>query len=231
MFNFKKKEKLSEEEKNIIKRVSIFFEIHNNIFKKISNINEKRETIKNIYRILNYDALPQLYSSTQLDDAGDISIYRGISANNEFELKEFVSEFINGEIFYGGRASIYGTGIYTVVGENLNVASKYASDGGINNCGIVIESKLQKDSKIIKNSEITQIKSLVFDNMRKMYKQNIEEFLSILEDDGALSAILGYDGIYVEEKDYIVVLNRKKMIINDIDIVNKLNLNSDIKSK
>ena len=32
MFNFKKKEQLTEQEKNIIKQVSLFYEMHNNIF-------------------------------------------------------------------------------------------------------------------------------------------------------------------------------------------------------
>ena len=102
---------------------------------------EKRKIIKKIYKILHYDDLPQLYSMTELESKEGITIYRGISANNNDKLKKYINEFINGEAFYGGRASIYGTGIYTVAGENLSVASKYASDGGINNCGIVIESK------------------------------------------------------------------------------------------
>ena len=55
--------------------------------------------------------------------------------------------------------------------------------------------------------------------------------MAILEDDGVLAAILGYDAIYVEEKNYIVMLNRKKMIINDVDIFNKLDLNNDIKNR
>lgn len=231
MFNFKKKDKLTEQEKNIIKQVSLFFEMYNDIFIKFSCMEEKRKIIKKIYEILHYDDLPQLYSTTKLDLKEGITIYRGISASNNDALKKYVNEFINGDVFYGGRASVYGTGIYTVVGKNLDVASKYASDGGINNCGIVIESKLQKDSKIIKNSEIEEVKSFIFEKMRKMYKKNIEEFMAILEDDGALAAILGYDAIYVEEKNYIVMLNRKKMIINDVDIFNKLDLNNDIKNR
>ena len=200
MLNFKKKERLTEQEKNIIKQISLFYEMNNDIFVKFSNSKEKRKIIKKIYKIFHYDDLPQLYTTSELDSKEGITIYRGISASNNEELKKYVNEFISGEIFYGGRASIYGTGIYTVVGDNLNAASNYASDGGTNNCGIVIETKLQKETKIIKNSEIAEAKSFIFEKMRKMYKQNIEEFLSILEDDGALAAILGYDAIYVEEK-------------------------------
>lgn len=231
MFNFKKKEQLTEQEKNTIKKISLFYEIYNDMFIKISNLKEKREIIKNIYNILHYDNLPKVYSMLESAVQDGISIYRGISADSNDELKKYVNQFINGDVFYGGRASIYGTGIYTVVGENLSVASKYASDGGTNNCGIVIESKLQKDSKIIKSSEISEIRNFIFKNIRKMYKQGTENFLSILEDDGALAAIIGYDVIYVEEKNYMVVLNREKMIINDIDIFNKLDLFNDVKNR
>lgn len=231
MFGFKKKDKLSLEEKNIIKQVSLFYEINNNLFIEFNNSTEKRKIIKNIYRVLDYDNIPQVYSKIKEDMKDTISIYRGISANNNDELKEYVNEFVNGEVFYGGRASIYGTGIYTVIGDNLDVASKYASDGDTNNCGIVIESRLPKDCKIIKNIEIDEIRDFVFEKLRKMYKQDIEKFLTILEDDGALAAVLGYDAIYVEEKNYMVVLNRKKMIINDIDLFNKLNLFKGDKNK
>lgn len=231
MFNFKKKEQLSEQQKDIIKQVSLFYEIYNDVFIKFSNSNEKREIIKKIYGILHYGNLPKLYSTLESKVQDGISIYRGISADSIDKLKGYVNEFINGDVFYGGRASIYGTGIYTVMGENLSVASKYASDGGINSCGIVIESKLQKDSKIIKNTEINEIRNFIFEKIRRMYKSEIEQFLLILEDDGALAAILGYDAIYVEEKNYMVVLNREKMIVNDIDIVNKLNLSDDVKNK
>lgn len=231
MFNFKKQQQLSEKEKNTIKQVSLFYEMHNDILKKFSNSKEKREIIKKIYGILHYDALPQLYSTLQTYTEAGISIYRGISANNKDELKKYVNQFINGDIFYGGRGSIYGTGIYTVVGENLSVASKYASDGETNNCGIVLEIRLQKNSKIIKNSEINELRSFIFEKMRKMYKQDVENFLGILEDDGSLAAILEYDAIYVEEKDYIVVLNRNKMIVNDIDIFDKLTLINDVKNR
>lgn len=222
----KSKKQLSEEEKSQIKQVALFYEKYSDMFVNFSNINEKRELVKKIYKILNYDGLPQLYSALGSDVGEGISIFRGISANNEEELKEYANQFINGDVFYGGRASIYGTGIYTVLGNEVDVASKYASDGNTNDCGIVIESKLQKDSKIIEHDNVDEVRNFIFEKMGKMYKKGIENFLTILEDDGVLAAILGYDAIFVKDKDYMVVLNRKNMIVNDVDMLNKFNYNS-----
>ena len=218
MFNFKKKDKISELEKNLLKKISLFYEMHNNTFVEFSNVNEKKLIIKNIYKILNYDKIPTLYSSLKEKDNNCLKVYRGISAKNIDLLKNYINDFINGNIFYGGRASIYGTGIYTIVGNISNIAQDYASDGGTNDCGVVIESTLQPDSKIIKNTEIEQIRNIIFDKLRKIYKSEVEKFLSILEDDGALAAILGYDAILVDDRNYLVVLNRTKLIVNDMNI-------------
>lgn len=55
-------------------------------------------------------------------------------------------------------------------------------------------------------------------------KKDVKSFLSVLEDDVALAAILGYDAIFVEEKDYMVILNRTKMIINDFNLCEQINV-------
>ena len=50
MFNFRKKEQPTEFENEILKKVSLFYEMYNNIFVNFSNATEKREIIKKIYR-------------------------------------------------------------------------------------------------------------------------------------------------------------------------------------
>lgn len=159
MFNFKKKEKMSEEEKNILKRVMMFYEINKDFFVYYSKPSEKRKIIINIFKSLNYDALPNLSSVENHNINENITIYRGISAKNNELLKKYVDDFINGEIFLGGRASIYGTGIYTVIG-NLDLAKDYSSDGGRNNCGVTIKSKLSNDTKIIEKEKIEIISQI-----------------------------------------------------------------------
>lgn len=223
MFNFRKKEQSTKFENEILKRVSLFYEMYNNIFINFSNATEKREIIKNLYKILKYDQLPTLYSTSNEQNIDSLKIYRGISANDIETLKTYINDFIKGNVFYGGRASIYGTGIYTIIDSNSDVAQKYASDGGTNNCGIVIESTIQPDTKIIKSAEIEPIRNIIFDKLKKIYKSGTENFLAVLEDDGALASILGYDAILVSEKNYLVILNRAKMIVNDININEQIN--------
>lgn len=222
MFKFIKKDKMSEEEKEMLRRLSLFYEMNKNIFVETESVQEKREIIKKIYNLIGYDKFPKLYSDSKDIENNELKVYRGISAKDIELLKQYTNDFIKGEIFYGGRASIYGLGIYTSIGTDSNIAKDYASDGGINECGVVIESKMQSDTKIIKNSDLEIIKKIMFDRMRKIYKSNIENYLNILENDGALAAILGYDAIFVEEKKYLVVLNRTKMIVNDIDLYEQI---------
>lgn len=212
---FKKKAELTETQKSMLRDLCMFFEKNQELFMtEINSQKDKKEIIKQIYKRLNYSDYPVLEKSQELFKNSATKIYRGISADSNELLNDYINSFIYGEPFYGGRASIYGTGIYTVLGNDINVAKDYASDGGTNNCGIVIESVLFNDSKVIESQQIESIRTVLFEKIRKMYPNQIENYLNILKDDGALSSILGYDAIYVEEKKYIVVLNRKKMIVN-----------------
>lgn len=223
MFNLRKKYVMTAEEKSILKKVLLFYEEHHNIFTTFSNSNEKRQIIKEIYAVLNYNSYPNVHSLLENSTDDGLTVYKGISAANIDLLKSYINDFIYRNIFYGGRASIYGTGIYTVVGNDSSIAQNYASDGGTNTCGVVIESTMQSDTKIINSSKIDEIRNFVFDKIRKIYKQEAEKFLSILEDDGALAAILGYDAIFIEEKKYLVILNRTKMIVNDTNLFEQIN--------
>lgn len=212
---FKKKEELTEIQKNMLRTLCMFYEKNKGLFiDGINNQKEKKIIIKKIYELFNYSDYPILESNQEVFEDSNIKIYRGISADNQISLNNYINDFVYGKPFYGGRASIYGTGIYTVLGEDLSVARDYASDGGTNDCGVVIEAIMDKDSRIIKSSNIDSIRNFLLEKIRKLYSDDIENYLYILEDDGVLSSILGYDAIYVEEKNYMVVLNRSKMIVN-----------------
>lgn len=223
MFNLRKKDVMSENQKNILKKVILFYEKYNNIFCNFSTQSEKRQIIKRIYEILNYDSFPHIQSQLEKLNNDELKVYRGISAPNIELLKSYINDFINGDIFYGGRASIYGTGIYTVIGNDSDVAQDYASDGEINKCGVVIECAIDSNTKIIKHSEINEIRNFLYNKINKMNNEISDNFLLILEDDGALSGILGYDAIFVEDKKYLVVLNRTKMIVNDTNLFEQIN--------
>ena len=62
--------------------------------------------------------------------------------------------------------------------------------------------------------------------LRKLYSNDIINFLKILQDDGLFSAILGYDAIFVEDKNYMVVLNRQKIIVNS-NSINNIRVNNE----
>ena len=145
----------------------LFYQKHKDIFVSFSNQKEKREIIKKIYKELGYDLLPQINTEIKAGTVEGSVVYRGISASSKEELLCYIYQFMKGEVFYGGRASIYGTGIYTV--EDENVARKYATDGDTNNIGIAIESVLRGNS-IIDNESINEIRDMVFERIRKAYK-------------------------------------------------------------
>lgn len=211
---------MSEEEKKLLKIFCIFYEKNKNLFVNvISNQKEKREIISKIYNLMGFSGKPTL-SDNQEEFISNQKLYRGISAENNELLCQYINEFINGDPFYGGRASIYGIGIYTALGNDSNVANKYASDGDINDCGMVIEAILSEDSKIIEYSKIDSIREKIINKLRKIYSDEIINFLEILQDDGLFAAILGYDAILVEDKNYMVVLNRQKIIVNSNSISN-----------
>ena len=132
---------MSEEEKNLLGIFRTFYNDNKNLFiNEINSQKEKRDTIRKIYNMLNFLGNPSI-SDNQEYFASNQKLYRGISAENEALLHQYVNDFISGEPYYGGRASIYGTGIYTVIGNNSYIASKYASDGNTNDCGIIIEKR------------------------------------------------------------------------------------------
>ena len=213
-----------------LSKVLLFYRDHKDIFTSFSNQKEKREIIKKIYSILGYDSKPQLNTEMKPTIVNGPLVHRGISASSKEELISYIKEFISGEVFYGGRASIYGTGIYTVVDEDRDVARKYATDGDTNDIGIVITSVLKDDAEITYSDELREVSDIVLERLNKAYK-NMENYLSILEDDGAFAAILGYAAIYVKEKEYMVILNRSKLIVYDNQIMHDLNRISGEKSR
>lgn len=235
---FRRKEELDDIDKNIMETIVKFY-VQNrsslgSYFNKNMTQEHKRIVIKKIYDILNYSIKPRIKSDMQIQNNDTIKVYRGISASNEEKLKEYIEEFINGDMFLGGRASIYGTGIYTCCGSENSVANDYATDGNINSNGIIIESEISNDMKIESYEHLEQLQEKIIPILQRKYVDNEEfqQYLDVLSNTGVFSAILGIDAIYVQEKEYMVILNRGKMIVNDIEIYrNKIYESNNNKSK
>lgn len=224
---FKKNKVMTEAKKKDLKLLCIFYEKNRQLF--INDVNsqkEKRTIIKKIYSLLNYSEIPILDDNQKRFKNPNEKLYRGISADNEELLNKYIEDLVSGTPYYDGRASIYGTGIYTVIGTDSNIAKKYASNGGTSRCGIVIEATLSDNARIIESSKIDDIRESLLQRLKKIYTNEVDNYLKILQDNGALAAILGYDAIFVKEKNYIVILNRHKMIINSKTLSNN-NVNNE----
>lgn len=76
--------------------------------------------------------------------------------------------------------------------------------------------------KQVKKEKLEIIRKFLIEKIKNSYKIDINNFTNVLEDDGALAAILGYDAILVREKNYIIILNRSKLVINDTNLYEQL---------
>ena len=215
MFLFKRKNQMPAECQQLLD----FYNNNKEIFVDFSRIDERREIVKKIYDILKYTGVPKKSSEINKSDKPGITVYRGVSAKSIEDLKVYGMQFTDGEVFYGGRASICGTGIYTVVGDT-DYANKYATDGGTNDIGIVIESTLDGQTKIITQEELYEKRDQVLKRLSTY--PAIKNFLNVLEDDGAFAAILGYQAIYAEDKKYMVILDRTQLVVNVADMIQQL---------
>ena len=80
---FKKKDIMSEEEKQLLKIFCIFYENNKNLFVNIiSNQKEKRKIISIIYNLMGFSEKPTL-SDNQEEFISNQKLYRGISAENK----------------------------------------------------------------------------------------------------------------------------------------------------
>ena len=79
---FKKKDIMSEEEKQLLKIFCIFYENNKNLFVNIiSSQKEKRKIISKIYNLMGFSEKPTL-SDNQEEFINNQKLYRGISAEN-----------------------------------------------------------------------------------------------------------------------------------------------------
>lgn len=224
---FRRKEEISQ-------KLTEFYVQNSNTLKDYlkddMNQEHKRIIIKKIYDLLEYSTNPKIKTNIEKAENTKIKVYRGISAKNEELLKEYIEQFINGDLFLGGRASIYGSGIYTYCGSDNKVVDNYATDGNSNSTGVVIEIELPSDINIVSYDDIATIQEKIIPILRKKYNDsdNFQKYIEILSNNGVFAAILGVDAIYVEQKQYMVILNRGKMIVNDIALYQDKIYQSDI---
>lgn len=205
---FRKKENLTEFEKQQLKRILFFYEAtKDRINYDYDSMTTRNNKIKEIYDVLGYNNPPTIKEYT--DNLK--TIYRGISAPDKDTLNGYINQFIYGENFLGGRASIYGTGIYTYANKSEG-AESYANDGGLSDSGIVLEMNISNDERIVSYEELSKIQESLLPRLSKVIDNH--KFIELLDNSGVLGAILNYDAIYVSDKDYLVIMNRSKIIFD-----------------
>lgn len=183
--------------------------------KEISqNYNDYKQWLKNgepgnhpigkfLNRKTNYDSLPELISKEDFwkDENGlqeetslldDKHWYRGIE--NE---KKFINAFKKGEFFAG--KGINGNGTYTTKAYSKAIRYAYGQENGL----LYIMPK--ENAKIIGVDKISMIKSKLIKNIDSNDDLYIDFTTVILNDNGYLAQILGYD---------IVDLGSDKIILN-----------------
>lgn len=159
----------------------------------------------------NFDGLPKLVSLDELDNIAGKKLYRGVSSS------EYANEFKRGKYF--GGTGILGSGIYTAYGKDAkNISTIFAARGE------VIEMKLDESAKVIDYEDIGNISR----NMQKaisgkMYSKDVSDrdkkaysrSYYIIQNEGRLAALLGYDAINVPHDEYMIILNRSKIVVGD----------------
>jgi len=176
---------------------------------------------------------PKLVSKADLDGMlarGELSdeVFRGLPG------KDFTDAYMTGEHFAG--QGIYGSGTYTTTASRTAIAY---SDADLT----VMRMGLPKSAAIINHQDLMQLKHRLLSWIEDMRLEDLIDLfptgkertelrnaLLYLQDEGRLATVLGYDGIRVNvshaglvplgapgtlAEDYIVVLNRSKMLVQD----------------
>lgn len=205
---------------------------------------DKILTPTNLNRILEYDKLPTIVSKEEFYKIAENNKYgvleRGFkTGEGTLPIDKIIDNYKSKEFYVG--EGIFGSGTYTAYGKNAHkISLSYAIDK--ENFSVennVVKYLLKDDAKVIKYDELRkmrdkELEELIKENGFKDYFDVIEngfkniktteisKYIMEMQDAGVYASIKGYDAIdtYTEnawgdENTYIVILNRKKMIMFD----------------
>ena len=181
-----------------------FYNGHRDLFVPFIDQEEKNGIIKNIYEELGYTKTAMLNTDLKPGVHEAVIAFKKISFDNIDELKVKISDFISGDSPY--EEGSFGYGIYAKTGKSVQEAYSSVNKGPTD---IVIENILE--GEIITSETLKELKGVIIKRFNP--NENYGSFLSILEDDGAFAAILGYSAI--TNNDTIVILDRSKLITYD----------------
>jgi len=157
--------------------------------------------LRAIYSQQGFDDLPRLVSQSEmdkLDTAGARILYRGIQD------RTFCEQLQTGEHYAG--AGMYGNGTYTAYGpDGLDIASLYKGWSGK---GGILRMTLAPEARVITESQLSEL-------FYAAQQASASGLSMVARDQGRFAAMLGYDAIDVESRQFMVVLNRTALIIQD----------------
>lgn len=200
------------------------------------------QTLTAAYEVKGYNKLPQVIPTVefnQIKKTADVTVYRGISGNQEKRSWDFADEYLTGNHYAG--YGVYGNGTYS--STVLARARDYAQNG-IGE-GTILEMLIKDKSNFITASEIRKLRKEFETDLRvdlkalssarfeanvagdtllaeKLSKEmsDLELAQNFVTDDGVFATMTDYDGIELpvsednEEKEFFyVILNRGKMIV------------------
>jgi GNAT superfamily N-acetyltransferase len=178
---------------------------------KVNARNDGDPWLKQIYKVLGYDALPDVIDSDDFDALiarGSIPLYRGLYGGG-LDIAALIDDFRYGN-YYAGKG-IHGNGTY--LGTDHRTALAYGGLGGANN---VFRLVISPNARVIDQEELHReylafTRSGAFDALSP-------DVQDLLLDEGRFAAALGYDAIRVPgaagDSDYYVVLNRGVIIVD-----------------
>lgn len=195
---------------------------------------EESTAIEYIVSSQGFDGLPKKISLSEFDESR--GIYRGVSANDRETVLSYHNDLMNGTWYYSAKygGHIYGRGMYT--GKDRDVADSYArgSDTSIvekmqfkNEAKIYVvgENDWNKRFSIFKRDypEEAEIARRSCNDVfgLKLSAQDFEDMMNsrypCIEFSDMLAA-MGFDGMEVSGKGYVVVFNRTALEIVDENV-------------
>ena len=168
-----------------------------------------------------FTGLPTLVTKQQFnryDGWGDVTMHRGVTKLGATESATFANQFRRGD-YYAGRG-VSGNGTYVAYGYDAATDAK--AYGGLD--GTVMKMKVDPKAKVVSHNDLLDIQSRELKALDELMEAvpNDEGKLRVLlqqeeliMDEGRLAVVLGYDAIDVAVSEYMVILNRTILIMED----------------
>ncbi len=157
------------------------------------------------------DGLPKVVSKEEMDKQiaqGKIELWRGV------DTKDHALQFQSGELFVG--VGLHGGGVYTAYGpQGKRNADYYGAMNGTNPC--TMRMTLGDDAVITDIEDIERDmneNAKVYAKFGNAHEQHAR--LRMFYDPGRFAAACGYDAIRVPDLNFMMILNRSKVILEEV---------------